>query len=133
MMTKDYRVTVTETAVPKMYTLTLVASLSSGGGVSGSGSKQAGSSVNIQASANSNYSFDGWYIGTSKISSSTSYIYMMQNANTTITSKLYKQVKKVTIILQTRKSGSYGPNIVMRVVGGGEKAIGTTCNIYWRQ
>lgn len=38
-------------------------------------------------------------------------------------------VQTATITLQTRKGGSYGPAIIMRAVGGGKKAIGSTCTI----
>lgn len=126
---RDYKVTISETQLPKSYLLTLVASPIPGGTVSGNGTKQAGATVNIKANANNNFSFDGWYSGNIKLSSNLSYSYIMPSANTTLTAKFSELAKKATITLETKKSGSYGPTIIMRAVGGGEKTIGTSCTI----
>lgn len=126
---RDYKVTISETQLHKSYLLTLVASPIPGGTVSGNGTKQAGSTVNIKANANNNFSFDGWYSGNIKLSSNLSYSYIMPSANTTLTAKFSELAKKATITLETKKSGSYGPTIIMRAVGGGEKTIGTSCTI----
>ncbi|MCB7406730.1 InlB B-repeat-containing protein, partial [Bacteroides uniformis] len=41
-----------------------------------------GSSCTVTASANSGYSFDGWYEGSSKVSSSSSYTFTVSSNRT---------------------------------------------------
>ncbi|MCB7406745.1 InlB B-repeat-containing protein, partial [Bacteroides uniformis] len=45
-----------------------------------------GSSCTVTASANSGYSFDGWYEGSSKVSSSSSYTFTV-SSNRTLTAR----------------------------------------------
>lgn len=47
------------------------------------------------------------------------------NASVTFT----KKVETVTISVGTQKGGSYGPSIIMRASGGGEKVVGSSCTI----
>ena len=49
------------------------------------------------------------------------------NVNTSVV--FTKKVETVSISVSTRKGGSYGPDIVMRASGGGEKVVGSSCTI----
>lgn len=64
----------------KEYTISV--SAGTGGTVSGGGKVLDGSSCTVTASANSGYSFDGWYEGSSKVSSSSSYTFMVSSNRT---------------------------------------------------
>ena len=58
---------------PGSYTITLSASPSAGGTVSGGGTFAENSTVTITAAANSNYRFTGWFENGSQVSTSASY------------------------------------------------------------
>ena len=64
----------------KEYTVTV--SAGAGGTVSGGGKVLDGSSCTVTARANSGYSFDGWYEGSSKVSSSASYTFTVSSNRT---------------------------------------------------
>lgn len=64
----------------KEYTITV--SAGSGGSVSGSGIVVEGSTCTVTATANSGYSFDGWYEGSTKVSSSASYTFTVSSNRT---------------------------------------------------
>ena len=64
----------------KEYTVTV--SAGTGGTVSGGGKVLDGSSCTVTARANSGYSFDGWYEGSSKVSSSASYTFTVSSNRT---------------------------------------------------
>ena len=61
---------------------TVTVSAGTGGTVSGGGKVLDGSSCTVTASANSGYSFDGWYEGSSKVSSSSSYTFTVSSNRT---------------------------------------------------
>lgn len=105
---RDYKVTVTEAQNPKSYVLTLVASPTSGGSVSGSGTYNVGP-VNIKANANWGYTFEGWYNGSSKLSASSSYNYSMPSTNSTLTARFKQEnvTKNVTIYLLYQLQSNY--------------------------
>lgn len=66
------------TATKIYYTVTLTASPSEGGVISGGGSYENGSSVTVIAVANSGYNFNGWYEGSELKSSSTAYTFTIE-------------------------------------------------------
>lgn len=80
--------------------------------VSGGGSKEYGSSVTVTAALGSAagyiYSFDGWYQGTTKKSSSLSYSFTMGAADLTLTAKATRRLKTYTVSYDAR-SGTGAP------------------------
>ena len=68
----------------KEYTISVNAD--TGGTVSGGGIALEGDNVTVSASASSGYSFEGWYEGGSKVSSSLSYTFTV-SSNRTLTAK----------------------------------------------
>ena len=74
---QDWKFTV---SFKKEYTVTV--SAGTGGTVSGGGKVLDGSSCTVTARANSGYSFDGWYEGSSKVSSSASYTFTVSSNRT---------------------------------------------------
>lgn len=69
----------------KEYKITV--SAGTGGKASGGGTVVDGSSCTVTATANSGYSFDGWYEGSTKVSSSASYTFTV-SSNRTLTLQL---------------------------------------------
>ena len=70
----------------RKYTITVSASPTAGGTVSGGGKFRSGKTCTLTAAANAGYSFDGWYEGSTKLSSSASYSFT-DSTNRTITGK----------------------------------------------
>lgn len=70
----------------KKYTITVSASPTAGGTVSGGGKYRSGKTCTLTATPNAGYSFDGWYEGSTKLSSNTSYSFTV-SSNRTITGK----------------------------------------------
>jgi hypothetical protein len=61
---------------------TIVVSADTGGSVSGGGTVLEGENCTVNASANSGYSFEGWYEGNTKVSSSASYTFAVSSNRT---------------------------------------------------
>ena len=84
--------------------------------MSGGGSKAYGSSVTVTAVLGSatgyTYTFDGWYDGTTKVSSSLSYTFTMPASSVSLTAKATRTLNSYTV------SVSAGDNIAS-VSGGG--------------
>ena len=70
----------------RKYTITVSASPTAGGTVSGGGKFRSGKTCTLTAAANAGYSFDGWYEGSTKLSSSASYSFTV-SSNRTIMGK----------------------------------------------
>ena len=70
----------------RKYTITVSASPMAGGTVSGGGKFRSGKTCTLTAAANAGYSFDGWYEGSTKLSSSASYSFTV-SSNRTIMGK----------------------------------------------
>lgn len=70
----------------KKYTITVSASPTDGGNVSGGGKYRSGKTCTLTATANAGYLFDGWYEGSTKLSSNASYSFTV-SSNRTITGK----------------------------------------------
>lgn len=68
------------------YTVSVAASPTAGGSVSGGGSYTYGSSVTVKATTNTGYTFAGWYNGSTLISSSASYTFSV-TGNVSLTAK----------------------------------------------
>ena len=73
------------------YTVSVSASPSAGGSVTGGGSYKGGISCTVTATLNSGYVLDGWYEGSSKVSSDASYTFTV-SSNRTLTAKFAKAV-----------------------------------------
>lgn len=71
------------------YTVSVSASPSAGGSVTGGGSYKGGTSCTVTATPNSGYVLDGWYEGSSKVSSDASYTFTV-SSNRTLTAKFAK-------------------------------------------
>lgn len=83
ILTKNVTLTVAEAAVPN-YTLTVQASPSEGGTVSGGGSFAAGSLVDVGAIALDGYTFYNWTLNGAEVSTQTNFSYTMPAAATTL-------------------------------------------------
>ena len=66
----------------RKHTITVTASPTEGGTVSGGGKYGYGKSCTISAIANAGYAFDGWYEGSTKISSETNYTFTVSSSRT---------------------------------------------------
>lgn len=107
------------------YTLTVIAGdyISS---VSGGGSKACDSSVTVTAVLGSatgyTYSFDGWYNGNTRVSTSLSYTFNMGAANITLTAKGKRSINSYTVSLT---KGNY----ISSVSGGGSKEYNSSVTV----
>lgn len=70
----------------RKYTITVSASPTAGGTVAGGGKYRSGKTCTLTATANAGYVFDGWYEGSTKLSSNTSYSFTV-SSNRTITGR----------------------------------------------
>lgn len=103
------------------YTISVMATPTNGGTVSGGGSKEEGSSCTVVATPAEGYAFSGWYEGGQLVSSQASYTFTVQNART----------------LQARFSESSGVNInvttdaeeLTTVTGGGTYNVGDSVTV----
>lgn len=73
------------------YTITVTASPSAGGSVTGGGSYKGGSSCTVKATPNSGYTFAGWYENGTRVSADASYSFTV-SSNRTMTSTFVKSV-----------------------------------------
>lgn len=79
----------------RKYTISVSASPTAGGSVSGGGVYRNGKSCTLTATANAGYVFDGWYEGSTKLSSNTSYSFTV-SSNRTITGK-FELIKFIAV------------------------------------
>lgn len=68
----------------RKYTITVSASPTAGGTVSGGGTYRSGKPCTLTATPNAGYTFDGWYEGSTKLSSNTSYSFTVSSNRTII-------------------------------------------------
>ncbi|MBS4013800.1 MAG: InlB B-repeat-containing protein [Bacteroidetes bacterium] len=69
------------------YTLTVVADPVAGGTATGGGEFEAGVEVTVNATANANFTFDGWYLGGSLVSTDAEFTFNMPAENITLVAK----------------------------------------------
>lgn len=74
----------------RKYTITVSANPTAGGTVAGGGTYRGGKTCTLTATANAGYVFDGWYEGSTKVSSDTNYSFTV-SSNRTITGKFDDQ------------------------------------------
>lgn len=85
-------------AFARKYTITVSASPTAGGTVSGGGTYRSGKPCTLTATPNAGYVFDGWYEGNTKLSSNTSYSFTV-SSNRTITGKFIEKITDYTLTL----------------------------------
>ncbi len=102
--------------------VSLSASPSAGGTVSGGGSYSKGESVTITASPNSGYTFSHWLEGSSTVSTSSSYKFTL-NANRSLTAVF---TKEATYTVSVSASPSAGGS----VSGGGSYSKNSSVTVY---
>ncbi|TVQ13198.1 MAG: T9SS C-terminal target domain-containing protein [Bacteroidetes bacterium] len=93
---------------PTEYTLTLVASPSNGGTVSGGGQYPSGQQVTISANANANFEFVAWRDGNFTVSTQSTYTFNMPVGNLTLTAVFQQQQAPDTwqLTLSSQPSGA---------------------------
>ncbi|MDH6311074.1 putative repeat protein (TIGR02543 family) [Dysgonomonas sp. PFB1-18] len=74
-----------------------------GGTVTGAGSFDHGSNVTVKAVAITGYTFDGWYNGSTKLSSDATYVFSI-TANVTLTAKF--NINKYVVTIQAATGGT---------------------------
>lgn len=82
----------------RKYTITVSASPTAGGTVAGGGKYRSGKTCTLTATANAGYVFDGWYEGSTKLSSNASYSFTV-SSNRTITGKFKNNEPHIYITL----------------------------------
>ena len=88
----------------RKYTITVSASPTAGGTVSGGGTYRSGKPCTLTATPNAGYTFDGWYEGSTKLSSNTSYSFTV-SSNRTIIGKFAVAKTAVSLIITTEREG----------------------------
>lgn len=104
------------------YLVSLIASPSNGGTVSGGGTYSGGSSVTVTASPNSGYTFSHWLEGGSQVSAIASYKFTI-NSNRILTAVFNASTTYYTV------SVSASPSNGGTVFGGGSYANGTSATV----
>ncbi len=87
----------------RKYTITVSASPTAGGTVSGGGTYRSGKPCTLTATPNAGYTFDGWYEGSTKLSSNTSYSFTV-SSNRTIIGKF---AAPIIILINDRRRKRY--------------------------
>ena len=110
----------------RKHTITVTASPTEGGTVSGGGKYGYGKSCTISAIANAGYAFDGWYEGSTKISSETNYTFTVSSSRT-ITGK-FKLPKYILVgsrgyIISPTKIQQVGTNTWNAIAYGNGKFV----------
>ena len=100
------------------YTATVTASPAAGGSVTGGGTYNSGSTVTLNASANTGYAFDGWYENNTRISSSNNFSFII-STNRTIEGRFSQAGRTYNLTL------SASPSAGGTVSGGGSYQSGT--------
>lgn len=100
------------------YTATVTASPAAGGTVTGGGTYNTGTTVTLNASANSGYAFDGWYENNTRISSSNNFSFII-TSNRTIEGRFSQAGRTYNLTL------SASPSAGGTVSGGGSYQSGT--------
>ena len=110
----------------RKHTITVTASPTEGGTVSGGGKYGYGKSCTISAIANAGYAFDGWYEGSTKISSETNYTFTVSSSRT-ITGKFvvlkYIAVGANGYIISPSKTRQVGTNNWNAITYGNGKYV----------
>jgi uncharacterized repeat protein (TIGR02543 family) len=110
----------------RKYTITVSASPTAGGTVSGGGTYRSGKPCTLTATPNAGYTFDGWYEGSTKLSSNTSYSFTV-SSNRTITGK-FELIKFIAVgengyIISPTKTQQVGTDIWNAIAYGNGRYV----------
>jgi hypothetical protein len=109
------------------YTITLNASPSVGGTVSGSGTYSSGSSRTVTATANSGYTFSSWTESGSVVSTSSSYTFTL-TGNRTLVANFTQNAANYTITLSASPSTGGAVSGSGTFTSGSSKTVAATAN-----
>ena len=118
----------------RKYTITVSANPTAGGTVAGGGTYRGGKTCTLTATANAGYVFDGWYEGSTKVSSDTNYSFIV-SSNRTIQGKFEDQryifVGADRYIISPTKAQQVGTNNWYSITYGNNKyvAVGMYGNV----
>ena len=112
----------------RKYTITVSASPTAGGTVSGGGKFRSGKTCTLTAAANAGYSFDGWYEGSTKLSSSASYSFTV-SSNRTITGKFAGSIQIEALVDVVSSSASITSSYYLKSSNPVTVAITSMCQI----
>lgn len=113
---------ITRTQHTNSYNISVSASPSNGGSVSGGGSYNQGASCTVHATANSGYTFVNWTENGTQVSTNANYTFTV-NGNRNLVANFQAQPQQYTINVSA--SPSNGGN----VTGGGTYQQGQTCTV----
>ncbi len=108
---------------PQTYTITVSASPTNGGTVTGGGSYNQGQSCTVSATANSGYTFTNWTENGTVVSSQANYTFTV-NGNRTLVANFQAQPQNYTITV------SANPTNGGSVTGGGTYQQGQSCTVH---
>lgn len=112
----------------KKYTITVSASPTDGGAVSGGGKYRSGKTCTLTATANAGYLFDGWYENGTKVSSNASYSFTV-SSNRTITGKFLGSIK-IEALMEEVYNSPYNTSIYyLKSSNPVTTEISSTCRI----
>ena len=112
----------------RKYTITVSASPTAGGTVAGGGKYRSGKTCTLTATANAGYVFDGWYEGSTKLSSNTSYSFTV-SSNRTITGKFIKETHPVRLFIRFDRNFSGSVIVIGKVIGDSMNFTGSSGEI----
>ena len=92
----------------RKYTITVSANPTAGGTVAGGGTYRGGKTCTLTATANAGYVFDGWYEGSTKVSSDTNYSFIV-SSNRTIQGKFTGSIQ-IEALVDVVSSSAYITN-----------------------
>ena len=107
----------------QQYTISVTASPTNGGAVSGGGTYNQGASCTVHATANSGYSFVNWTENGTQVSTNANYTFTV-TGNRSLVAHFQAQQQQYTI------SVSANPSNGGSVTGGGTYNQGTTCTVH---
>ena len=87
------------------YSVTLTASPTAGGTVSGGGTYNSGTQVTVKATPSTGYIFDGWYEGSTRVSTSATYTFTI-SANRTFQARFKLNTYTVTLTASPTAGGT---------------------------
>lgn len=94
-----------EASAPTQNQFTITATAGTGGTVTGGGTFQQNASVTLSAAPNTGYTFEGWYEGSTRVSTSATYTFNA-TANRTLEARFVGGGFTVTVIIQPEGGGS---------------------------
>lgn len=119
---KTAKTTTITVTVNGYFNLTVATEDGNKGTVSGGGSKLAGSTVSISATAKTGYSFGGWYNGSTKVSGSANYSFTMPANAYSLTAKFTTNTYALTVTSESTTKGTVSGT-------SGNVSYGASCSV----